>query len=586
MLSLAPNLDENFLVESFLVITSKKISLLQDIATSLKSPFFIPYLSRADFILSKRIVEIENLTETSTPSNTTRTKRSTWGNFWSSVWGSATQEQLQNVYKTEADTAQQELEMQHVVSDVVKNSALVQNSLKGVTQKLGTLQHEQQNLLTEISDILVKEKQGITAVSRLAQAQDRTVMLVSEYSALHTQASLLMDIIGKTESLISTALTGSMNFLLLEMKSLRSLLPNEIGLSLQLAEVSFKFGPEGYQILFSVPRLSSPFLMYETKQLPIWQSRKWYALRNFKSKLIMNSNHDLLLEEDVHKYCTRHRKTYLCPQQTVALYHDQATSCLAQLVLTHYARSQPTANLSRCELEQIYYSSTQQYLMQKPRVYIANPGENETITRICPGNNVSQNDSLPTGLNIFTLGKGCRLETSQLQITGPLDVLSPPKDPSVIELAELGLIKTISLAETFLERGGTYTNDSDELTSLLTHYQDNLRLNGLPMNELKKQLSRLDSIDAIANFSSMGFKPRSPITTTVVGTAYWAIMLGITALALLLVKCFCPKTVSAMLASVFFKACCCGKRTASRPSPEISDSSSPIIRRRNRICSC
>jgi hypothetical protein len=388
-----------------------------------------------------------------------------------------------------------------------------------VTQTLGTLQHEQQNLLTEISDILVKEKQGITAVSGLAQAQDRTVMLVSEYSALHAQASFLMDIIGKTESLISTALTGSMNFLLLEMKSLRSLLPNEIGSSLQLAEMSFKFG--GYQILFSVPRLSSPFLMYEAKQLPIWQSGKWYALRNFKSKLIMNSNHDLLLEEDVYKYCTRHRKTYLCPQQTVAVYHDKATSCLAQLVLTHYAKSQPTANLSRCELEQIYYSSTQQYLMHEPRVFIANPGENKTITRICPGNNVSQNDSLPTDLNIFTLGKGCRLETSQLQITGPLDVLSPPKDPSVIELAELSLIKTISLAETFLERGSTYNNDSDELTSLTTHFQGSIKLNGASMADLKKQLARLDSIDAIANFNTVVFRSKAaPSTATVVGTTY------------------------------------------------------------------
>jgi hypothetical protein len=184
------------------------------------------------------------------------------------VWGCATQEQLQNVYKTEAATAQQELEMKQVVSEVVKNGALVQISLKGVTQTLGTLQQEQQNLLTEISDILVKEKQGITAVSRLAQAQDRTVMLVSEYLALPAQPALLMNKIGKTESLISTTLTGSMNFLLLKMKSLKSLLPNNIGLSLQLAEVSFKFRPEGYQILFSVPKLSSAFLMYEAKQLP------------------------------------------------------------------------------------------------------------------------------------------------------------------------------------------------------------------------------------------------------------------------------------------------------------------------------
>jgi hypothetical protein len=90
--------------------------------------------------------------------------------------------------------------MQHVISELVKNRAFVQNSLKGVTQTLGFLLNEQQNLLNDISDILVKEKQGITAVSGHAQAQDRTVMLGSKYSALHAQAALLMDIIGKTDS--------------------------------------------------------------------------------------------------------------------------------------------------------------------------------------------------------------------------------------------------------------------------------------------------------------------------------------------------------------------------------------------------
>jgi hypothetical protein len=398
-------------------------------------------------------------------------------------------------------------------------------------------------------------------------------MLVSEYSALHAQASLLMDIIGKTESLISTALTGSMNFLLLEMKSLRSLLPNEIGLSLQLAEVSFKFGPEGYQILFSVPQLSSPFLMYEAKQLPIWQNGKWYALRDFKNRLIMNSNHDILLEEDVHEYCTRHRKTYLCPQQTVAIYHDQAKSCLTQLVLAHYTKSQPTANI----LEQIYYSSTQQYVMLEPRVFITNPGEEETVTLVCPGNNVSQNDSLPTGLNIFTLERGCRLETSQLQITGPLDILIPPKDPSVIELAELGLIRTISLAETFLERGNIYTNDSDELASLTTHFRDSIKLNRASMADLTKQLARLDSIDAIANFNPVVFRSRAtPSTATVVGTTYWGIIvIGIVLLGFL-IKCLCPSRVAAPCITL------CGtcKKRRHTPVPTSEEEVSLPLRRR------
>jgi hypothetical protein len=72
-----------------------------------------------------------------------------------------------------------------------------------------------------------------------------------------------------------------------------------------------------------------------------------------------------------------------------------------------------------------------------------------------------------------------------------------------------------------------------------------------------------------------------PLTTTVVGTAYWTIMLGIIALALLLVKCFCPKGVSMMISSIFSKFCCGCRRSMNRQPPETSDSSSPIIRRRN-----
>jgi hypothetical protein len=66
--------------------------------------------------------------------------------------------------------------------------------------------------------------------------------------------------------------------------------------------------------------------MYEAKQLPIWQDGKWFTIKNFKSKLIMNANHDIFQEEDVQKFCTLHRKTYLCPQQTVSVYHDPKES--------------------------------------------------------------------------------------------------------------------------------------------------------------------------------------------------------------------------------------------------------------------
>jgi hypothetical protein len=164
-----------------------------------------------------------------------------------------------------------------------------------------------------------------------------------------------------------------------------------------------------------------------------------------------------------------------------------------------------------------------------------------------------------------------------LQITGPLDVLSPQKDSSVIELAELGLIKTISLAETFLERGSTYTNDLAELTSLTTHFRDSIKLNGASMADLKKQLARLDSIDAIANFNPVVFKSRTTLSTaTVVGTTYWGIIIiGIVLLGFL-IRCLCPSRVAA--ACINLCGTCRKKRQA--PVPTSEEEVSFTLRRR------
>jgi hypothetical protein len=100
----------------------------------------------------------------------------------------------------------------------------------------------------------------------------------------------------------------------------------------------------------------------------------------------------------------------------------------------------------------------------------------------------SQNDSLLTGLNLFKFEKGCRFETSQLVITGPLDLISIPTYNSVLEMTEYGLVKSLASAETFIERGSLSEDDFRELDSLLKHYNSSMALNGMSLRQIQQDL--------------------------------------------------------------------------------------------------
>ena len=198
---------------------------------------------------------MESLSVKMTARKPNREKRS-WASFWSSIFGSATEEELQKVYENEIALSQEDREMQKGISSIVETNTQLLDSFKGVTTSLEGLESRQHNLFAELDIVLESEEQFLTYLQQLGNMQDRIVMLASEYQALQSKTVLVINALEKAQSLILTALSGEIDFSQISTMKLRSLLPNNFRQSLSSVKTEFVFDRQGYIDVFDLSALT------------------------------------------------------------------------------------------------------------------------------------------------------------------------------------------------------------------------------------------------------------------------------------------------------------------------------------------
>ena len=177
-------MNENLLVESFIILQNTKAALLQDLAAILELPTVVPLISHNDFVKSvEKNTNFANKIENLSKQVPTRNKRS-WASFWSSIFGSATEEELQKVYENEIALSKEDREMQRGISSIVETNTQLLDSFKGVTTSLESLEDRQHRLFAEINVLMESEDQFLAYLQKYGNMQDRIIMLASDYQAL------------------------------------------------------------------------------------------------------------------------------------------------------------------------------------------------------------------------------------------------------------------------------------------------------------------------------------------------------------------------------------------------------------------
>ena len=530
------NLDEAVLSEAFIILQNIKYSLLQDVGAVLKEKVYIPSLSHSDFstILRKEQSSTQLLRQDlkSSSVSLTRSKRS-WSSFWSTVWGTATEDDIKEVFSNEIDLSRHEVDLESKILNVSKTNTHLTDSLQRFSASVQTLEKRQGKLFSDIGDVLSASEKFYDNIKSLYELQDKGLWLSSEYLSVINSITLILHTLSKVQSLIETSLSNELDFTQVPTASLRSLLPNNFRLSLSTVEASFKFTASGYIIEYTVPKYSEAYQVYELKQVPYLQNRTWYKISDIDTVVVMNKIHDYLLMSEVITSCSLRNKYYLCPMGSITVRKSKTSSCKTELIAAAYSNR---AAFEICKRESIYYSSGQTFIAKENKLYLACPGSQDSLTESCPGLNDTVY-SVDIGLNLYILKNRCRYETSELTMYGPREALKVQswlgRDP------EIQLVYELASAESTLGFMSPPFSEENELKSLVEKYKDDETVQGRKFSALQNELEDMDSITNLNSFNPVKFNLRNPWhVSNWINLLFWTIAIFS---LLLIAYCCCPK---------------------------------------------
>jgi len=552
---MAPGLEERGILEAFIILQNLKYMLASDLSIILFADFgpkvppsLSSYLRLGDMAQSKVPGSDSGY------SGSRRQKRS-WSGFWSSLFGTATAEEVQKIYDSEYLLSKEEQETRQSLNDLTGANKKMVSTMKSVFHSVTTLQDKQTALFKDIKDLVDSEYALVGNVKNTGRKLEAATRLINEYQAVASGSVLIFQTAEKMHRLIEAALTNVLDVGQVSLPSLRRFLTRNFRLSLTQVETQFRFSPVGYEAVFKIPRYGESFTVYWLKQLPSYISGNWFKIPNLSDKVIMNSEGRIILPEEAKRACQIEKKDVLCNQGAVSVRQPLPSNCAANLVLALHSRQ---AELSSCVPKRIAYTMNQDFMIKDESLIIANPAAEDKLEIVCRTSKTDSSLTLPKGLSSVPYHKNCEYSTQEMTISG---VQSELLGKVPILSSDLDQLNSLNLAGNSMLALDSLGSASFNLSSLLTSLDVELEAQGKAVSELKAAQDQLDltkQLTEIDPFKIDFDRPTSASNAVVV--LLWSVLalLGITALA----SCFlCPECLGQCMSQTllatgkFLKGC-------------------------------
>ena len=455
-----------------------------------------------------------------TVSDSRRHKRS-WGSFWGGMFSLASQEDLDQVYNHELAIGNNELAISTSLRNITDSNSHLLNSVQTVTASVNSLLAREKNLFSDIHSIMNKEELTLENFNAVFTTLDRSTSLISEYLTLQTQTSLLFNSIQKIQSLVLSVLTNTLDVSQIPTKVLRPHLTSNLKLSISQVKASFIYTPEGYQIKFTVPKLTQPYTVYYIQTVPFLRENLWLSLTVPKF-MVMNNIHESLDYEEIQEICTPQQDNYLCPPDVLHLKHQpKKDSCSYQLILSKLTDSE--SELESCFTTQIAKMTSQRFLMKEKEIVISSP-KNDWLQYHCLDKGLNMKKPLQIGVNKVPTYLGCHYETSELQLRNPaLNSVTIHEQGSD---RGLKIIRDLNSLDGLLE---TQLPKELNLTALqmdLTKYSADIKSTDRQIDRIAAEVDTLESIRTMSEFNPTSLDLTRPFhTSNWVAFMFWVLVL-------------------------------------------------------------
>jgi hypothetical protein len=170
-----------------------------------------------------------------------------------------------------------------------------------------------------------------------------------------------------------------------------------------------------------------------------------------------------------------------------------------------------------CVPDKVFLTKKQYYLLKGDQLYIANPLDSDTLTQDCPLRTKKEEAiPLPKGLILIDRDPACHLETSQLVVPNTRSSPTALDLGSTLTDLEISQIEKIESSKTFLERGITIDNTPfEKMDDVLEAYHENIGANLRAVDDLSKEVERINSIDTLSNYVPLDLSKYSKSSSSV-----------------------------------------------------------------------
>jgi hypothetical protein len=94
------------------------------------------------------------------------------------------------------------------------------------------------------------------------------------------QTALVLDLLKRAQRLISTAISGSLDLIQIDARTLYRVTPRGLPISLRKVKTEVVFSSAGYMLKYSLPKLSEAYGVYKLCQVPIYSAGNWHLLHH------------------------------------------------------------------------------------------------------------------------------------------------------------------------------------------------------------------------------------------------------------------------------------------------------------------
>jgi len=426
---------------------------------------------------------------------TSKVKRSIFSGFWGSIFGLATQDDVDNIKIFD--------------HSLVDREKYLENSFLNLTQSTNDAIHTVQNISADLSSLISHNKQ-LSAnflslfdttlqtdhkLDNLLVSLKTTLQLTNVYTQILTELTVITESVTKFTLNIHNLVHNTIEVSSFDPRDISRHLGQSYIYSLQHAASSVTFNGNFYEVSYTFPVLSSPFALYSIKSLPIRHQPNFVDIVKTDKYVLLGGDYTGgSFNFELTGICSRKNDIYICNPELVPI--NQVLSCEKQIVAKDLTGA---SDMSSCynSIVQTKTDFIQDYLFfPKNHLVVISSNIPDNITWFC--GSLTDTAPLAPSINVLQYRPNCLLQTTYIHLLHEPQTFS---DSSEIDHTDLDISQALSALDKLVVSNFNYSINYTAAMNILSNINSTLITDYQSIDDVLLSAHNIHLLDTTVHFN-------------------------------------------------------------------------------------